>query len=274
MPRGRRREPMRRRALRNRDAQRNEGQANIERHEQQAEERVFRPRQVQRGIAEQIDDQHDGDPTGRGQKRGADALEENVVDNRVQQSSADIWVLGDSIPYWAGVWAQDTNKLNLRLPDLTIDWLGVRGLHWQSFRQQIEAKVLFSSPPSIIFLHLGGNDLTDSTVVQIKRTMETEIEYLREAFPESIIVWIDILQRQVWRGALKGYDVIEQKRLRINRAGRKLVRSIGRYDVIHPDIDAETPFFRPDGVHLNDVGLEFYLDYIKDSILKNISDNR
>ncbi|XP_053390337.1 uncharacterized protein LOC123546117 [Mercenaria mercenaria] len=90
MPRGRRREPMRRRALRNRDAQRNEGQDNGNQQEQ-AGERVLRPRQAQRGVAEQIDDRHDGDPAadrGGGQKRGADALEENVVDDRVQQSCA------------------------------------------------------------------------------------------------------------------------------------------------------------------------------------------
>lgn len=181
-----------------------------------------------------------------------------------------MWILGDSIPFWAGKRARDTGKPNLRIRDVTIDWLGVRGLGWKNFRHHIEAKVLFSSPPSIIFIHLGGNDLTSASIVQIKRDMREDINYLREAFPDVTIIWIDILPRRVWSGAQKTEPHIDNKRVRLNRIGRQLVSKEGKFDLIKPDIDTKTGFFRPDGIHLNDVGLEFYMDYLRDAIIRNI----
>lgn len=63
----------------------------------------------------------------------------------------DVWILGDSIPYWAGVRAKEYGKPNLGIPGRTIEWLAVRGLRWTSLRHEIEAKVLLSSPPSLIY---------------------------------------------------------------------------------------------------------------------------
>ena len=93
---------------------------------------------------------------------------------------------------------------------------------------------------------------------------------MRTAFPVVTIIWIDILQRRVWSGASGEHESVENKRRRVNRWGRYLVRSSGRHDILSPDIDEATNFFRPDGVHLNDVGLEFYLDYVRDALLKNL----
>ena len=180
-----------------------------------------------------------------------------------------MWVLGDSIPFWAGKRAADTGKRNLRLA-CTIAWWGERGLRWKDFRRSIEAQVLLSSAPSLVIINLGGNDLVNVSVIDLKEMMKSEINYLREAFPQATIIWFDILQRQKWAGANNGWVPIEKKRRRINGIGRYLVCSSGKSDVIKTDIDANTSFFRPDGVHLNDVGLEFYLDYVKDAILRNL----
>lgn len=181
-----------------------------------------------------------------------------------------MWVLGDSIPYWAGVRAKDTGKANLHLPGKVVAWWAVRGLSWSSFRHNVETQVLFSPPPEIIVIHLGGNDLTSKSIYQIKNIVLREVKYLRTAFPSTIIIWVDILQRRVWPGAVNGWSSIENKRRRVNRWGRYIVRSTGRHDIVVPDLDSATGFWREDGIHLNDVGLEFYLDYLKDSLLKNI----
>ena len=165
--------------------------------------------------------------------------------------------------------ASDTQKSNLRIPNVTIAWMGVRGLGWTGFRREIEAKVLFSDSPKLIIIHLGGNDLTLLTTVQIKRCIREEVRYLREAFSETVIVWIDILPRRVWRGAVDGSNVVDRKRNRLNRIGRQIVRASGKHDIVVPDIDVESGFFLDDGVHLNFVGLEFYLDYVKDIIVKH-----
>lgn len=100
--------------------------------------------------------------------------------------------------------------------------------------------------------------------------MRSELLYLREAFPTTIIIWVDILPRRVWGSDPSAYKILENKRSRINRIGRQLVSSLGKFDLVKPDIDSKTAFFRQDGIHLNEVGLEFYLDYLRDAILKNL----
>ena len=182
----------------------------------------------------------------------------------------DVWVLGDSIPYWAGERAKETNKPNLKLPDATVAWWGVRGLRWCDFRRAVESQVLLSEPPRIILVHLGGNDLTTLSLLQLKKAMESEIAYLRAAFPQTMIIWCDILPRKVWRGAAN-LKAINEKRKRVNRVGRQIVRQSGRGDeILCSEIDLKTNFFREDGVHLNDVGLEFYLDYLREGVLKHL----
>jgi hypothetical protein len=38
------------------------------------------------------------------------------------------------------------------------------------------------------------------------------------------------------------------------------------FEIVKPYIDFETAFCRKDGVHLKYVGLDLYLDYLKDTI--------
>lgn len=166
--------------------------------------------------------------------------------------------------------AKASGKANLKLDDVTIAWWGKRGLGWNGLRRHIEAQVLLSSPPSMIIINLGGNDLVSVKTPAIKEIIKQEMAYLREACPQAVLVWFDILQRQVWSGSRRGGKPIEKKRKRLNRIGRKIVMDSGKGDVIVTEIDAKTAFFRDDGVHLNEVGLEFYLYYVKETIMKHI----
>ena len=127
--------------------------------------------------------------------------------------------------------------------------------------------MLFQPAPKIIVLHLGGNDLVNKSIFQIQNSINREIKYIRVACPNTILIWVDIIQRRTWQGAVQ-HMAIEHKRRRINRIGRTSVLKGGPGDHVSCDILASENFFRPDGVHLNDVGLEFYLDHIRDAILK------
>ncbi|XP_053382038.1 uncharacterized protein LOC128549419 [Mercenaria mercenaria] len=206
---------------------------------------------------------------GRGRKRTADELE-GLVEDRMLQDNADVWILGDSIPYWAGSHATAAGKPNLNITGLSIAWWGKRGLGWSGLRQHIETQVLLSTPPRIIIVNLGGNDLLTIKTPEIGNIIRQEIIYLRDAFPNTIIIWLDILPRQIWSGSRGGNAPIDAKRKRLNRIGRKIVSESGNSDIITTEIDSKTAFYRPDGVHLNLVGLEFYLDFIKDAILRNM----
>ena len=120
------------------------------------------------------------------------------------------------------------------------------------------------SASSIVLINLGGNYLVNVSVIDLNEIKKSEIYYVWESFPQVL----DIIQRHKWIGANGCSVAFERKRRRINGNGRYFVCSSGTSDVvIKPDIDANTSFFNPDGVHENDVGLEFYLHYVKDDNL-------
>ncbi|KAH3872468.1 hypothetical protein DPMN_035684 [Dreissena polymorpha] len=153
----------------------------------------------------------------------------------------------------------------------SIAWWGVSGLRWAFFRRSIEAKVLLCTPLQIIVLHLGRNDITSSTSTKLCRNIASEISYLREAFPLVLIIWVNILGRLKWDDSYSK-KAIEKKRKPANHFGRRCVRSTGTHDIITIDITTGTPgLFSPDSIHLSDVGLEFYLDTLKDALAKHMT---
>ncbi|MES9882581.1 MAG: SGNH/GDSL hydrolase family protein [Sedimenticola sp.] len=179
--------------------------------------------------------------------------------------NSDVWILGDSIPYWAGERARDRHQANLRIPEIAIGWYGVRGMRLRQLIHSIQLKVVFQTVPRLVVVHMGGNDILLETNFRMFNAIRSILRYIRAACPESVIVWVDILQRRQWTTAQEG------KRRRVNRYARQQVDRLPKGTHLTMDIDLSTPgFYRPDGIHLSDVGLEFYLDTLRDKIIFNI----
>ena len=171
-------------------------------------------------------------------------------------------MLGDSIMHWAGEYAAEHNQLNLGL-QLQIGWMGYRGMSWSQFKHIMQLQVTFATPPKIIFIHLGGNDVETLTMCKIFNRIRSGIRYLRAAFDTCKIVWVVILPRTAWRCR----SALEDKPKRLNRHGRHMAQSVGGY-CLALDIDGQTEgFYRKDGVHLSKVGQAMFLDAIKEKIL-------
>ena len=175
-------------------------------------------------------------------------------------------MVGDSLIHWAGHYAQEQGRENLGLPH-QLDWMGVRGMHWEQFTHKMQLKVLFSEPPKVIFIHLGGNDIELLTVCRIMNKIKSGFRYMRAAFPDCQLVWVDILPRLVWASG----SPEDCKRRRLNRHGRLVASSLKGHQV-GVEIDNTTPgFFRPDGIHLSQVGLEMMLDNLRDAVIRVFS---
>ena len=137
---------------------------------------------------------------------------------------------------------------------------------WADFKHELQLKVVFQEPPEIIVVHLGGNDLVKTSNLTLFRNIREGLGYVSDAFPEACILWTDVLQRLEWHSVM-GNVSVEKKRRRVNRFGRQVIRGMPRGEVLQHDIDYNTPgFFRPDGVHLSDVGLDMYLDALMDKL--------
>ncbi|KAH3804429.1 hypothetical protein DPMN_132714 [Dreissena polymorpha] len=95
-------------------------------------------------------------PHGRKRKLSKNVEEVVEDDSRLLQLDRDIWVIGDSIPYWAGVRALQKGKSNLKIPDhKQIGWWGMRGMTWALFRHAVEWNIWLNKAPYILFINLG-----------------------------------------------------------------------------------------------------------------------
>lgn len=184
-------------------------------------------------------------------------------------SAADVWFVGDSIVYWAGVRAASRGRVNLGLPEhYTVGWYGIRGMSWGDFTHSLQLRVLFQPPPKVILINLGGNDLCCAGILRIFSWIRQGIDYIVSAYPSVQLIWCDILQRLHWGDSRAVDIVIESKRRRVNRYGHERVMQCSNGHILSHDIDYQTPgFFRADGVHLSEVGLEMYIDASRDKIL-------
>jgi hypothetical protein len=138
------------------------------------------------------------------------------------------------------------------------------------FHHVVQRERLFRTPPEVIVVHLGGNDLLTSSLYKLRRVINKEIKkYLNECFPDAKVIWYDILQRRNWRGDHKVNLSIEKKRRRVNAFCRKAVVGQSLSRTLSADIDYKTKrFYREEGIHLSDIGFEMFLDTLRDGIVK------
>ena len=159
--------------------------------------------------------------------------------------------------------ARDRGLPNLDLDGRTVHWFGKGSMHWSQLHSTIQLKMLFHPTPAMIVIHLAGNDLVDLKQAQLIKRITKGLSRLRSVFPETLIVWSDILPRTQWRGMdinRCSLETMNNKRKRINRAGRQAVTSFptGRY-ICH-EIDPQIHgLLKPDGTHLTKIGNSIFL---------------
>jgi len=121
------------------------------------------------------------------EQRPAKRLRANA--DTLDEPDRDIWILGDSIPHWAGVRAKYRSTEHLNLPGgVTVAWWGVRGMGWDDFIHQMQLPVLFRSPPKVIVLHLGGNNIVQHSLKVVFKLVQESVEYLAKALPDVVLL--------------------------------------------------------------------------------------
>ncbi|XP_048245294.1 uncharacterized protein LOC125376902 [Haliotis rufescens] len=178
----------------------------------------------------------------------------------------EIWLVGSSLIYWAhrrAVARPVGLDLGLQKYGLSLTWYGSRGMKWKSLLPFLQQKLRRSPPPAWLLLHLGGNDLGDVPTTVLLQTVSRDLTKIHHMMPFTQVIWSDVLQRVTWRGIPDG-RVMERKRKRFNRFGRKGVLDLGGSVLGHNEINiADRGLFRQDGVHLSDIGNDIFVNSLQ-----------
>ena len=167
-----------------------------------------------------------------------------------------MWIVGDSIVYWAGRQAEREGEPDLGL-SASVTWLGRRGLRLPGVSEVIRSHLNTTNAthPVCILIHAGTNDIGRMKKQKL-REMEETLSRVRVLSPRSIVIWSEILPRRSYRGfSRQGQPRIERIRLAMNKWARAVChRSGGTSSVVgHASVrhDRES-LYRNDGIHLSE----------------------
>ena len=134
----------------------------------------------------------------------------------------------------------------------------MRGLQWHQLYFHLSRLLQVWPPPSILVLHLGGNDLGNLRTVDLLGFIKRDLARFHAISPNTVIIFSEIVPRLAWLSS-DMRRVMERMRKRVNRAMEKFMPTIGGLCYRHIDLEGGVPgFSRSDGVHFSEIGLDLF----------------
>lgn len=176
-----------------------------------------------------------------------------------------IWIVGSSIIKRAFCQTRHSifqTHLELERHRATIFWQGKGGMKWGEIMPKIKCLLKVEDPPNFLVLHCGGNNIPGDKgekSVDLRLKINNTLVSLAKLLPDTVLVWSQILPRQHWRGGVD-QEAMDMVRKRLNSfVATALIRTGGKY-IRYPEIQIDCPhLFAPDGVHLSELGNQFFL---------------
>ncbi len=168
-----------------------------------------------------------------------------VGNNITQYCVLGTWVIGDS------------HLVRARIPlshaivrEGPIAWRVKGGSRWPMYREALDDLLTTALVhPRWMIVHLGGNDLGQSTTRMLYDDIHRDLIYTHLRLPDTIIVWSWMLPRVNWR-KVDNIPKLETGRKTLNRRLANRVRELGGQVARHDTIDHKPQAFLRDGVHL------------------------
>ncbi|KAM4051241.1 uncharacterized protein ACNLHF_022280 [Anomaloglossus baeobatrachus] len=178
-----------------------------------------------------------------------------------------VWVVGHSYIDLAAKRAMNRpGGKNLGFKNVEVNWRGIRGLRWQQVFPEMVDISRTAMGPLVLVIHAGGNDLVKRSTVELLTVMKTDMERFTYLFPDTVLVWSEIVPRAVWHGAINA-KAIERSRRKINARMAKFLRGTCGIVVRHHQLEGDnSTFLRSDGVHLTDIGQDILLSGIQHGV--------
>ena len=148
-----------------------------------------------------------------------------------------------------------------------ITWMGKDGMCWGEVIPRLSTELATKTPPDILVLHLGGNDLGQVQRYKLLQRMKKDLTWVRETCPNTNIIFSSILPRIKWRYA-KHPGKANRARLWINAEIAAFIPRLGGQLIAHSDEITHTnaEMFIPDGVHLSYKGNDLLLEALSNGI--------
>ncbi|XP_069061582.1 uncharacterized protein [Pleurodeles waltl] len=177
-----------------------------------------------------------------------------------------VWVFGHSIIAQAAERFQNQKWQQVASNGKIIYyWMGFDSLRLYQLREKVsEQKQSGKFPfPDVFILHLGGEDLIHSEEQKIKEDLAMEYAWLSTFFPDSLIVWSEIIPRPFWALGIAA-EKINHTALKINKELSNLPLSKQFKCILHHNKKATwSPLdFYPKGDRLSDSGIDKFIENV------------
>ena len=174
----------------------------------------------------------------------------------------DVWIVGSSLVHWLERHLTATRPEGFRRTlgmDCQVRWMGRSGMRWEQLVPLLRRTS--GRAPAVMVIHLGGNNLGSQSGCSLLRSIRRDLDWIEWMFPDTLVLFSDILQRRVYRSQVRGRSAygIERARRLVNAGVAGFLRRVG---VANHNIRHDQDIFRRDGVHLNRMGNELFLENV------------
>ncbi|XP_053568695.1 POU domain, class 4, transcription factor 1-like [Bombina bombina] len=184
------------------------------------------------------------------------------------------WLVGHSYVHWAAIHALNRpggQQLGFRPDAVSIRWLGKRGMLWSDLPGRLEEAFLRWGRPSLIVLHLGGNDVGSLPVLELVKIIQSDVRWLKVRFPGVRVAWSNVIALLQWRH-VRVHRSAYRIRKKLNRDVGRLIVEEGGFVIRHDNILGDCKrLYRPDGVHLTEEGLELFFANLAGALRRHVS---
>ncbi|KAM6468940.1 matrix-remodeling-associated protein 7 isoform 1-T1 [Liasis olivaceus] len=184
----------------------------------------------------------------------------------LQPTPKEIWICGNSVILASKKRAKSHPhglQLGISTSRADVYWHGIQTMMWKQLMPLLHEIYHLRSPPSLIIIHLGEDDLLPQNNISLIISMKNDLGILKRAFPDTVIVWSSLLPRRIWKKDQKP-EHMEKAQKHVNKAMVDYCNKIGVHFLSHNLITSDkSNIFLPDVNDLSDEGADIFIADLK-----------